>query len=103
MPREINLDGVEVSILKALGTGGGDTAGETLLSRLEGLEFAEVLDSIEGMISIGYVSSDRVAIRKREEFEKAAFYVNSGYARDLKNALEPVTREKPRSRRIRRE
>ncbi len=103
MPRDINLDGVEVSILKALGTGGGDVDGATLLSRLAELDFGEVYDAIDGMISVGYVSADRVAIRKRDEFEKAMFYVNSGYAKDIKSAMEPEVKEKPKSRRMRRE
>src|SRR4051812_10659960 len=103
MGKDINLDGVEVSILKALGFGGGDTAGSVLLSRLEHLELAEIISSLDGLMNVGYVSSDRVAYRNREDFEKNSFSINSGYARELKDALDPNSREKPKSRRVRRE
>ncbi len=102
MPREISLDGGEISIVKALGFAGGGVSGKTLRDRVSELEDAELFDTVRSLMDIGYVVSDKSGFHTSEEFEKANFHVNSGYARDLKESLNP-TREKPKSRRIRRE
>src|SRR5262245_10351965 len=102
MPREnIPLDGAEVSIIKALGFS-GVVDGAGLVERCADLEFAELLDSLKGLIAMGYVESDSYTMHSKEEMEKAHFHVNSGYAKDLKDSLEP--REEPKkSKRVRRE
>ncbi len=102
MPREIQLDGVEVSIIKALGFGSGEIDGGTLAERCAELEFAELLDALKGLISVGYVETDGYSLHNREEMEKAHFHVNSGYSKDLKDSLDP--RDEPKkSKRVRRE
>jgi hypothetical protein len=98
----ISLDGGEISILKALGFGGGDCAGETLMERVPDLAIAEVIDALSGMVMMGYVVSDRSSFNNSEEFKKTNFHVNSGYARELKDSLDPKD-DKPKSRRVRRE
>ena len=103
MGRDINLDGVEISVIKGLGFGGGGVSGKTLRERVPDLEDAEIMDSVRGLMAIGYVVSDKAGFHTAEEFEKANFHVNSGYARDLKESLNPNLREKPKSRRVRRE
>jgi len=102
MPREIQLDGTEISIIKAIGLGSGEIDGASLVERCADLEFAELMDSLKGLISMGYVECDGFALHNKEEMEKAHFHVNSGYTKDLKDALDP--REEPKkSKRVRRE
>lgn len=103
MPRDnIQLDGAEISILKALGFGSGEIDGATLVERCADLEFAELMDALKGLISMGYVESDGYALHSQEEMEKVHFHVNSGYSKDLKDSLDP--KEEPKkSKRVRRE
>jgi hypothetical protein len=98
----ITLDGGEISILKALGFGGGDTAGEQLLERVPDMAIAELIDSLGGLVSMGYVNADRGSFNNSEEFKKTFFHVNSGYSRELKEAMDP-SQDKSKSRRVRRE
>lgn len=102
MSRDLNLDGVEISLIKALGFSGGEISGKELMERVPELEQAEIIDTIKGLISVGYVLSDKAVFRDRDELEGAHFNVNSGYARELKEALNPRP-EKPKSKRVRRE
>jgi hypothetical protein len=103
MPRDnIPLDGAEVSILKGIGFGGGDTDGATLIDRCGDLEIAELMDSLKGLISMGYVECDSYTLQSQEDLEKAHFHVNSGYSKELKGSMDP--KEEPKkSKRVRRE
>lgn len=99
---EIQLDGSEISVIKAIGLTGGGVDGKVLLDRLPEYVVAELVDTLHGLIAMGYVESDKSSYHRSEDFEKTTFHVNSGYAHDLKEALNP--REEPkRSRRVRRE
>jgi hypothetical protein len=102
MPRDINLDGMEISILKALGLSGNETPGEDLLKMITDVEVAEMIDIMGGLIALGYVDCDFPSVSNSEAFRKARFRVNSGYSHDLKEALDPRV-EPPKSRRVRRE
>ena len=103
MSREINLDGMEISIIKALGFGSGEISGEALIGLVADLEEAELVDTLKGLMVMGYVSADKNSFRAGDEFRATNFHVNSGYSRELKDALNPSAREKPKSRRVRRE
>ena len=98
---EISLDGGEISIIKALGLGGSEVEGEILLERLPQLDPAELIDTLKGLVMLGYVSVDKSSFNSLEEMKKLHFRVNSGYSKDLKEALDPTPGQK--SRRIRRE
>lgn len=100
--REINLDGTEVSVVKAIGLGGGGISGATLMERCPELAEAELIDTLKGLMMLGYVEADRSGFYKKEEMEAITFHVNSGYAKDIKEALNPQ-QEKPKSKRVRRE
>lgn len=101
---EIHLDGAETTILKAIGLGGTSLDGETLLERAQGLEEAELLDSLRGLITLGYVVSDKRSLHDTKDVLVSNFHINSGYSRELKEAMDPKARRKPqRSRRVRRE
>lgn len=102
MGREIQLDGAEVTVLKAIGIGGGCVDGETLIARCIGMEIIELIDTLRGMIDLGYIDADRDHFYSEEEMEKLEFRVNSGWAKDLQEALDP-TPEAKKSKRVRRE
>jgi hypothetical protein len=102
MPGDINLDGIEISIIKALGLSGNETSGEDLLKKITDIEIAEVIDIMGGLIALGYVDCDFPSISNSEAFKNARFRVNSGYSHDLKEMLDPRP-EPPKSRRVRRE
>lgn len=101
---EIHLDGAEVSIIKALGFGSSDVNGEDLMSRASDLEEAELIDAIKGLITMGYIVADRNSFYDKEGLAGTQFHINSGYSRDLKDALDPrAGSDKPKSKRVRRE
>jgi hypothetical protein len=99
---DINLDGGEISVLKALGLGGGGITGEDLAKRVQDLEPAELIDTLKGLIAMGYVDADKDAFYSLEEMGAIHFMVNSGYSKDLKDAIDPKP-QAPKSRRVRRE
>lgn len=99
---DINLDGSEISIIKAIGLSGGGILGEALLEKMPDLMPAELSDTLQGLIAMGYIDCDRSSLHSTEELEKAHLSVNSGYAHQLKEAINPKP-EKPKSRRVRRE
>jgi hypothetical protein len=103
MGREIKLDGGEITLLKKIGMSGAQVYGKLLIDRIEGMETAELLDTLTGLIDQGYVLSNKVNIRLIEDAEKAFFRINSAYAKDLREAVNPGRRrEQERARRQRR-
>lgn len=99
--RDINLDGGEVTIIKALGIGGSEVSGAALIDQLPMFEETELAEMLKGLIAVGYVNCDKAALRSDDEFREARFQVNSGYAKELREALDP--QPKKVSRRVRRE
>ncbi len=102
MAKELNLDGGEISIIKAMGLGGTEMSGAQLLLKVSDLLDAELIDCLHGLISQGYVISDTASFKTLDDLKRASFHVNSGYSKDLKEALDPQP-TKPKSRRVRRE
>jgi hypothetical protein len=104
MDREIKLDGGEITVLKTIGLSGTPLQGRLLLGHLEEMETAELLDTLNGLISLGYLLSTKVNVRTMEDVERSTFRVNASYARDLKDALNPGRKrqEEARARRDRR-
>lgn len=100
--RDINLDGGEISILKSIGLGGTPVSGKQLLGRVDEMMPAELIDSLDSLISLGYVLSDKAIIRTPEDVEKSTFRVNQAYARDLKDAIHPSRAREQKGRRERR-
>lgn len=91
---DITLNGGEITILKTIGLSGGMVAGKQLAERMEEMESAEFLDSLEGLMSMGYVISNKVNIRTMEAVESASFRVNPAFARDLRGAVYPSRQPK---------
>lgn len=103
MSREIKLDGGEITVLKTLGLSGTQLQGEILLERMEGMESGEVIDTINGLIELGYVLSSKVNLRSVEDVQRTLLRVNPSYSRDLKDALNPSRgRDERRAQRDRR-
>ncbi len=102
MRREINLSGGEITLLKTMGLSGAPTYGKVLIERIGEMETAEFLDELNGLISLGYVLSDKVNLRSMEDVERSVFRVNASYVRDLKDAIQPGRRREQKQRRRRR-
>ncbi len=96
---KINLDGGEISIIRALGFSSAPMLGRDLKGRIERMNDADLSECLKTLIALGYVSStpdlDRV-----EDIEKVAFSVNSGYAKDLRAAIDPEPEPAKRQRRV---
>jgi hypothetical protein len=102
MSREIKLDGGEITILKAVGLGGGAISGKVMPERVSDMETAELLDCLNGLISLGYVACSKVNLRTTEDLEKSMLRVNQAYARELKEAIYPSLSRQRQGRRERR-
>ena len=103
---DINLDGGEKEILKAIGIGGSNIGGKQLLEKVTGLEEAEFVSTLRGLLMMGYVLADKQSFNNFDDVRHADFHVNSGYARDLKEAMDPRLRrerKEQKNRRIRRQ
>ena len=103
MSREINLTGGEITLLKQIGLSGGQMFGKILVGKVEEEQSAEFLDTLLGLIDLGYVLSNRVNLRTLEEVEKAFFRVNAAHLVELRDAVNPSRRrERERSQQRRR-
>ncbi len=100
--RSIKLDGTEISVLKGLGIGGSEIDGETLIGRCNDLDVNELIDTLKSLMDLGYVDGDSEVFYSKDDMAKLNFRVNSGYAKDLRNALNP-SGERKTSKRVRRE
>lgn len=80
-------------MLKTLGLSGSATSGKMLIERSNEMEAAEFLDTLGGLMSMGYVLSSKVNISKIEDAEHASFRVNPSYSHDLKDAMRPGGRK----------
>ena len=100
--RELQLSGGEITILKGIGLTGTAVAGKFLLDRMEEVEAGEFIDTLDGLLAMGYILASKVNIRTLEDVEKASFRVNPSYAHDLKDALDPNRRREQEKQRRRR-
>jgi hypothetical protein len=101
MGQEIKLSGGDISVLKALGLSGSSMKGELLMERVAMGE-VEFIETINGLIDLGYVMSTKVNIQKMEDVERSLFRVNASDVRDLRDAMRPGRRkeeDRPRRRR----
>jgi hypothetical protein len=102
MQREIHLSGSEITLLKAIGLTGASIHGRLLIDHVSEVEPAEFLDELRGLITQGYVLSDKHSLHTMEDVERAVFRVNSSYVHDLREAIHPSRgREQHRRRRRR--
>jgi hypothetical protein len=101
MPREIKLDGGEITLLKKIGLSGSPVYGKMLIDRVDAMETSEFLDTLIGLMDQGYVLSNKVNVRVIEDVERAFFRVNPADSKDLRNAVNP-SRRREQTRRQRR-
>jgi len=99
---DINLDGGEKDLIKAMGLGGNNITGKQLIEKAGGMEEAEFVSTLRGLLTMGYVLADKISFHNFDDVEHANFHVNSGYAKDLKEALDPRLRRERLQRRNRR-
>ena len=101
MPREIKLDGGEITVLKKVGLSGSPIYGKMLIDRVDSMATQEFLDTLIGLIDQGYVLSNKVNIRVIEDVERAFFRTNPADSKDLRDAINP-SRKREQARRQRR-
>jgi hypothetical protein len=99
---EIQLNGGEITILKAIGLSGSAMGGKFLLDRIEEVEAGEFIDTLDGLLAMGYILATKVNIKTLEDVERTSFRVNPSYAHDLKDALDPSRRREATKQRRRR-
>jgi hypothetical protein len=102
---DIKLDGGEKQMLKAIGIGGASISGQHLVATVNGMEEAEFVSVLKGLLMMGYILADKQSFHDLKDVEHAEFRVNAGYARDLKEALDPrlkQERKDQKNRRVRR-
>ena len=101
---ELNLDGGEIAVLKAIGMSGLPVQGGQLIEKVKEFAEAELIDTLLGLIMLGYIISDKQSLHDLEDVEQANFRINSGYLKSIRDAIDPRRREANRtSRRVRRE
>jgi hypothetical protein len=101
--RQIHLTGSEITLLKALGISGTPLPGRLLLTRLGEVDEGELIDTLDGLMTLDYIVSSKVNIMKMEDVERSVFRVNSIYSEDLREAMKPGgRRDDDRDRRRRR-
>jgi len=96
----IHLDGGETSVIRSLGFGGTPVSGSDLKTRVPGLWDNELFNILETLIAVGYVCATR-ELARADEIDRSTFFVNPGYSRELRDALDPRPRPKE-SKRVRR-
>jgi hypothetical protein len=99
--REIHLDGGEIALIKGIGLSGSPMSGPILFKRLGNWDEAEFVETLTGLIDLGYLLSNRVNVRLMKDVERASFRIYPSFARELKEALRP-RRKDPRERSRRR-
>jgi hypothetical protein len=99
---QIQLSGGEITILKAIGLSGSTMGGKFLLDRIEEVEAGEFIDTLRGLMAMGYLLANKVNVRTLEDVERTSFRVNPSYAHDLKDALDPHRRREVEKQRRRR-
>ena len=93
MAREISLSGGDVSVLKALGLSGGQVTGQALMDRLGHMEPAEVVDTLDTLMSLDFVQSDTEKLKSASDLKGAKLNVNTAMLRDLREAINPPKKE----------
>ena len=76
--------------------------GKFLLDRIEEVEAGEFIDTLDGLLAMGYLLATKVNIKTLEDVERTSFRVNPSYVHDLKDALDPSRRREATKQRRRR-
>lgn len=95
----INLDGGEISIIRALGFAGTQVLGRDLKGHVGRMSNDDLADTLKTLIALGYVSSTP-DLDRTEDLDKIAFSVNTGYSKKLQEAIDPPQEPTKRQRRV---
>lgn len=95
----INLDGGEVTIIRALGFSGTAVLGGDLKNAVGGMSEQELVETLKTLTVLGYVTSS-VDLDRDEPIDKISFAVNTGYAKALREAIDPEPQPTRRQRRV---
>jgi hypothetical protein len=96
----ISLDGIEITIIKAIGFGGAPVLGKDLKAKLPNIQAKEIVEVLKSLVDVGFViNSDDFSDHK--DLDDVTFFVNPGYAKDIKDAIDPEPEE--RGKRVRRQ
>lgn len=95
----INLDGGEISIIRALGFAGTQMLGRDLKSRVDRMNDSALSECLQTLIAVGYVSASP-DFDRAEDLDRTQFSVNSGYAKALREAIDPQPEPTKRQRRV---
>ena len=99
MSHEINLSGSDITMIKAIGLAGTSITGKLLLGRIQGMGDYEAVESLKDLMAIGYVLADDENFKTASDISKIQFRINTSYARDLKEALDPQPKKAERRQR----
>ncbi len=88
-------------MLRAIGLNGAGIDGETLLARLSFMSDLDLVDTLRGLVLVGYVVADRDRFQTTEEIKALNFAVNSAYSRDLREIISGRKKDRERRRRRR--
>src|SRR3954469_11427292 len=102
MQTEIDLDGGEITMLKALGTSGTPMVGKILRKQVSDMGDSEFVETLSGLMDRGYVMSSKVNVMKIEDVPHSFFRTNPSYSRDLRDAMRPSGRRDEKKERRRR-
>jgi hypothetical protein len=98
----INLDGSETTVIKGIGLMGSEVDGATLFKNCKGMDGRDFLDTLKGLMDVGFVDSDAYSFHSVEEIEDYRFRINPGYMKEIREALDPSP-EPSKSKRVRRD
>ncbi|PYK89414.1 MAG: hypothetical protein DME40_10640, partial [Verrucomicrobia bacterium] len=70
MGHQIQLSGGEITILKAIGLTGTAIAGKFLIDRIEEVEAGELIDTLRGLLAMGYLLATKVNVRTLEDVKR---------------------------------
>ena len=99
MGHEIQLSGGDITMIKSIGLSGTAISGGILITRCMGMGDAEIIESLKDLIALGYVVADDEDFHTGSDINKIQFRVNTSYARDLKEALDPKPKKVERRQR----
>lgn len=99
---EIELDGAEITVLKAIGLGGTFVDGKSIYDKCKGLNEKDIIESLQNLIALGYVNTDNEVFYSMSDIKTIDFQANPNYSKELKSAMDERPEQKE-SKRIRRE
>ncbi len=100
--REIVLSGAEITVLKTIGLTGTTTSGANLVKALSSMEEAELIDTLKGLLVMGYILAEQENFKEIKEVEEQTFRVNTAYAKELRDTVLGRTHRKENAGRRRR-